>query len=312
MARLLAVHAHPDDESLTMAGTLAGAVAAGVRVTLVTATLGEQGEVIGHELQGLVADRADQLGGYRYTELRSAAAALGVADWRLLGGVGAWRDSGMAGTPSADHPRAFVRARPDGPDHELAVAALLAVLDEVAPDVVLTYAADGGYGHPDHVTTHQVTAAAFTRWTADGAHAARLLAVVRPREAFTAALAALSVPAGYRRVPAEDLGFLVDDEEADVAVPVAPAAARARAAALRAHATQVTVFGGDEHQEVPARLPDGFVLSNRLVQPLLDHEFFRLLAGPAYPAAPRPAGDLFAGLVTGPTDGPHGGTQGLR
>ena len=61
-----------------MAGTLAGAVASGVRVTLVTATLGEQGEVIGDELAGLTADRADQLGGYRYTELRSACAALYV------------------------------------------------------------------------------------------------------------------------------------------------------------------------------------------------------------------------------------------
>lgn len=300
MARLLAVHAHPDDESLTMAGTLAGAVAAGVRVTLVTATLGEQGEVIGHELQGLVADRADQLGGYRYTELRSAAAALGVADWRLLGGVGAWRDSGMVGTPSADHPRAFVRARAGGPDHDLAVAALLAVLDEVQPEVVLTYAADGGYGHPDHITAHDVTAAAFAQWTADQPdRPARLLAVVRPRRLFADALAALDVPAGYRRVPAEDLGFLIDDEDVDVAVHVGPAAAKARAAALRAHATQVTVFGGDEHQEVAARVPDGFVLSNRLVQPLLDHEFFRLSAGPGYPDEPRPAGDLFAGLLTG-------------
>ncbi len=57
-------------------------------MTLVTATLGEQGEVIGDELQGLVADRADQLGGYRLTELRGACAALGVADQRMLGGVG--------------------------------------------------------------------------------------------------------------------------------------------------------------------------------------------------------------------------------
>ncbi len=302
MPALLAVHAHPDDESLTMAATLAGAVAAGVRVTLVTATLGEQGEVIGHELQGLVADRADQLGGYRYTELRAAASALGVADWRLLGGVGAWRDSGMAGTPSAAHPRAFVRARPGGPDHDLAVAALLAVLDEVAPDVVLTYAADGGYGHPDHIATHEVTAAAFAQWTADGTRSARLLAVARPREAFTAALADLTVPAGFTRVPADDLGFLVDDAAVDVAVPVGPHAAAARAAALRAHATQVTVFGGDPHLEVTARLPDGFVLSNKRVQPLLPYESFQLLAGPAYPAGERPATDLFSGSDS--ADGP--------
>lgn len=299
MARMLAVHAHPDDESLTMAGTLAGAVAAGVRVTLVTATLGEQGEVIGRELQGLVADRADQLGGYRYTELQAAAAALGVADRRLLGGVGSWRDSGMVGTPSAEHPRAFVRARPGGPDHDLAVAALLAVLDEVEPDVVLTYAADGGYGHPDHIATHEVTAAAFAQWTADGSRTARLLAVVRPRAQFTAALDALTVPAGWERVPADDLGFLVPDDEVDVAVPVGTVAAQARARALRAHATQVTVFGGDPHLEVAARVPDGFVLSNLRVQPLLPAEHFHLLAGPAYPEDSRPASDLFAGLPDG-------------
>ena len=104
--RLLAVHAHPDDESLTMAGTLAGVVAGGHRVTVVTATLGEQGEVIGSELQGLVAEKADQLGGYRLTELRAACAALGIVDHRFLGGVGRFRDSGMAGTPSTGRPRA--------------------------------------------------------------------------------------------------------------------------------------------------------------------------------------------------------------
>src|SRR6478609_31589 len=113
-----------------MACTLAGAVASGAAVTLVTATLGEQGEVIGEELQGLVADRADQLGGYRLWELRHACAALGVVDHRLLGGVGEFRDSGMAGTPSAHHPRAFVRAAPGGPDHPRAVRALAAVIDE--------------------------------------------------------------------------------------------------------------------------------------------------------------------------------------
>ena len=76
--------------------------------------------MIGDELQGLVADRADQLGGYRLTELRAACAALGMptTDARRLG---AFRDSGMAGTPSADHPRAFVRAQRGGPDHDRAV-----------------------------------------------------------------------------------------------------------------------------------------------------------------------------------------------
>ena len=183
---LLAVHAHPDDESLSMAGTLAGAVTSGAHVTLVTATLGEQGEVIGEELQGLVADRADQLGGYRLTELRAACAALGIVDHRMLGGIGEFRDSGMVGTPSAEHPRAFVRAGLGGPDHARAVEALARVIDEVEPAVLLTYDSDGGYGHPDHVAAHQVALAAVAaaRWRTP-----RVLAVFRPAAATRAAFA---------------------------------------------------------------------------------------------------------------------------
>ncbi len=279
---LLAVHAHPDDESLTMAGTLAGAVASGVDVTLVTATLGEQGEVIGDELAGLVADRADQLGGYRYTELRTACAALGVTDRRMLGGLGAFRDSGMAGTPSAAHPRAFVRARLGGPDHGRAVAALVEVIEEIRPLVLLTYDADGGYGHPDHIAVHQVALAAVSAavWRVP-----RVLAVVRPALVINAAVDALAIPAPYRRVPASELGSLIDDAAVAVAVPVT-SWDRQRREALAAHATQVALFTG------------GFALSNGLGQPLVDTEYYRPLAGDPVPAGPAggPASDLFTGL----------------
>lgn len=272
--RLLAVHAHPDDESITMGGTLARYVDAGAVVTLVTATLGEEGEVIGDELQGLVSGRADQLGGYRYTEWRTACAALGIRDRRLLGGLGTFRDSGMAGTPSAAHPRAFVRAGVGGPDHARAVQALAEVIGQTRPDVVLTYAADGGYGHPDHIATHQVTVAAAR------GRAKRVLAAVRPRSAAAAALAGLPVPAGYRAAEAADLGYLADS--CDVAVDVTAWADRRRAA-LAAHATQLELIDG------------GFALSNRIAQPTFDVECFAVLAG-----APLPPGgiadDLFAGL----------------
>lgn len=280
---LLAVHAHPDDESLTMAGTLALTTAAGIRTTVVTATLGEQGEVIGDELQGLVAERADQLGGYRLTELRAACAALGVTDHRLLGGIGGFRDSGMAGTVSADHPRAFVRAVPGGPDHDRAVAALAAVIDETEPAVLLTYDADGGYGHPDHVAAHQVALAAVAaaRWRIP-----RVLAVIRPRAATLAAFAGFIGPAGYQRVAAGDVGFLADDDLVAVAVPVAGATA-ARARALAAHATQVELLPGG-----------GFALSNRIAQPLPEIEYYRLLGGEAPPrrADGSATADVFAGL----------------
>lgn len=281
--RLLAVHAHPDDESLTMAATLAGAAARGDAVTLVTATLGEQGEVIGAELQGLVADRADQLGGYRLTELRAACAALGVTDQRMLGGIGAFRDSGMAGTPSAEHPRAFVLAGIGGPDHRRAVEALVGVIDQTQPQVLLTYAADGGYGHPDHVAAHQVAVAAAA---AAGWRVPRVLGVIRPVTATTAAFTAFTGPAEYLRAGADEVGFLAADDEVAVAVSVAGVEAP-RERALAAHATQVEV------------LPGGFALSNRIAQPLSDFEYYRLLAGDPPPRRPdgSPAADVFAGLA---------------
>ena len=275
--RLLAVHAHPDDESITMGGTLARYAAEGVEVTLVTATLGEEGEVIGDELQGLTAARADQLGGYRYTELRNACAALGLSDRRMLGGIGAHRDSGMIGTPSAAHPRAFARAGTGGPDHLSAVRELTAVIQEIRPQVLLTYDADGGYGHPDHVATHQVAMAAAAE------RVPRVLAAVRTAAGAANALAALTVPAGYRSAVPVDLGYLAPPDQVSVAVDVGRWA-DARRLALAAHATQVELIGG------------GFALSNRIAQPTCDVEYFKLLSGVPLPGPPL-ADDVFAGLV---------------
>lgn len=286
------MHAHPDDESITMGATLARYAARGIPVTLVTATLGEQGEVMrGHPAAGLEADGADQLGGYRWAELAGACRAMGVTDRRILGGLGRFRDSGMAGTPSADHPRAFCRAGAGGPDHDEAVAALLAVLDDVRPAVVLTYDTDGGYGHPDHVATHQVALAAVRAWAKRGT-TGRLLAVVRPRSVLGAALDELwsgPLPAGYRRPQLDDLGSTVADDAVDVTVPVGPWRA-ARRSAMAAHATQLEVWPG---------AVDGFALTNLLAQPLPDAEYFRLLAGPEVPAG---ATDLFAGMGAGAND----------
>src|SRR5882757_11480654 len=95
--RLLLVHAHPDDESIGSGTTMARYVAEGASVTLVTCTLGELGEVLVPALEGIGAERGDQLGGYRISELDKAMQALGVTDHRFLGGAGRWRDSGMMG-----------------------------------------------------------------------------------------------------------------------------------------------------------------------------------------------------------------------
>src|SRR5215212_5485311 len=149
--RLLLVHAHPDDETINNGATMARYVAEGASVTLLTCTLGEEGEVLVPELAQLAADQADQLGGYRIGELAAAMAALGVTDWRWLGGAGRYRDSGMMGTPANSHPRAFWNA-----DLEEAAAHAVAVVREVRPQVVVTYDENGGYGHPDHIQAHRV------------------------------------------------------------------------------------------------------------------------------------------------------------
>ena len=154
--RLLLVHAHPDDESIGTGATMARYAAEGARVTLVTCTLGEDGEIIPPSLAHLAADQEDRLGEYRIGELAAACAVLGVADHRFLGGPGRWRDSGMMGTPANDDPRCFWRA-----DLDEAARALLDVITEVRPQVLVTYDANGFYGHPDHIQAHRVAWRAF-------------------------------------------------------------------------------------------------------------------------------------------------------
>src|SRR5688500_16366304 len=155
--RLLLVHAHPDDETINNGATMARYVAEGASVTLLTCTLGEEGEVLVPELAQLAADQADQLGGYRIWELRGAMDALGVSDIRFLGGAGRYRDSGMMGTPANEKPRAFWNA-----DLDEAVAHAVAVVRAVRPQVVVTYDENGGYGHPDHIQARGVARGAGT------------------------------------------------------------------------------------------------------------------------------------------------------
>src|SRR5262245_36538767 len=145
------VHAHPDDETVSTGATMARYADEGALVTLVTCTLGEEGEIHVPALAGLAAAEADQLGGYRIVELRRACEALGVTDHRFLGGVGRYRDSGMMGTPANDHPRSFWQA-----DLDAAAAHLVEVMREIRPQVLVTYDPNGFYGHPDHIQAHRV------------------------------------------------------------------------------------------------------------------------------------------------------------
>jgi N-acetyl-1-D-myo-inositol-2-amino-2-deoxy-alpha-D-glucopyranoside deacetylase len=154
--RLLLVHAHPDDESIGTGATMAKYAAEGAGVTLVTCTLGELGEIIPPELADLAFDKENKLGQYRIGELDAACAALRVKDHRFLGGPGHWHDSGMMGTASNDWDGSFWRA-----DVDEAAGALLAIIEEVRPQVLVTYDANGFYGHPDHIQAHRVAWRAF-------------------------------------------------------------------------------------------------------------------------------------------------------
>jgi len=149
MAGLLAFHAHPDDESISMGGTLAEYAERGTPVTVVTATRGEAGEI--HNRTDAERVR-HHLGEIREAEERAACAILGVDDVVFLG----YRDSGMMGTGDNANPSAFWNA-----DFMEGVGRLVRVIRARRPDVLTAYDPYGGYGHPDHIQTHRIGTAAF-------------------------------------------------------------------------------------------------------------------------------------------------------
>src|SRR3954465_12491045 len=282
--RLLLVHAHPDDEAINNGATMARYVAEGVGVTLLTCTLGEEGEVLVPELAQLAPDQADQLGGYRIGELAAAMAALGVTDHRWLGGAGRYRDSGMMGTPANGHRRAFWNA-----DLEEAAAHAGAVVREGRPQVLVTYDENGGYGHPDHIQAHRVAMRAVEAAADPDFHpelgepwqVAKVYWCALPRSVVQQGIDALA--AMGEASPFAGLGdldgveFIVPDEVGAAAVDGRPYAG-AKDAALRAHPTQITVDG------------PFFALSNNLGQQVLGLEYYRPLPGRPGHAGARPRG----------------------
>lgn len=209
--RPLFLHAHPDDESISTGGTLAGLVAAGRRPVLLTGTRGERGEVVPGELHHL--EGTPELALHREGELERALLELGGVPQAFLG---AYSDSGMEWGDDG-----FARAADDAPAAALSLAPLETVVDAViagaerlaggAPTSVVSYDELGGYGHPDHVRMHDA-----------GREVARhygvpFFAIVEPR---------------------------VDGSViADVAVPLRGEPLRRKVAAMAAHATQLTVAG---------------------------------------------------------------------
>ncbi|GII21103.1 N-acetyl-1-D-myo-inositol-2-amino-2-deoxy-alpha-D-glucopyranoside deacetylase [Planosporangium mesophilum] len=228
------VHAHPDDETIGTGATMAHYAAAGAHVTLVTCTLGEEGEIHVPALSGLAADQADQLGGYRIAELDAACRALGVTDHRFLGGAGRFRDSGMMGLPTNDHPRAFW-----GADLDEAAGLLLEIIREVRPQVLVTYDPNGFYGHPDHIQAHRVAM-----------RAVEMAGDLAPRKVYWTAVPRSVLAAGMAQFAessdnpfggvsnADDLPF--GSPESEIAACVdGQKHADAKLAAIEAHATQI-------------------------------------------------------------------------
>jgi N-acetyl-1-D-myo-inositol-2-amino-2-deoxy-alpha-D-glucopyranoside deacetylase len=304
--RLLLVHAHPDDETINNGVTMARYVAEGAQVTLVTCTRGEQGEVIPPELAHLVADRDDALGPYRVGELAAAMKELGVTDHRFLGegcvrydgSPLTYRDSGMTFDadgvivlPDDARPDAFARADLDEPATWLAD-----LVGELQPQVVVTYEPGGGYGHPDHVQAYRVATRAVELAAAreaagepGGWQVSKVYWCAIPEGLVRRTAAAMADNPDHpfaRWVEGGMPSMVMADELVTTSIDGA-GYLDCKTAALRAHATQISVDG------------PFFALSNGIDQPLAAREFYRLAQGDV--AGPRDdegrESDLFAGCA---------------
>ncbi|MFL5778782.1 MAG: PIG-L family deacetylase [Chloroflexota bacterium] len=149
---LMTVHAHPDDETIGTGGTMAKAVAEGRRVVVVTCTHGELGEIVVPDLD--TPENHHRLARIRAVELERAMDVLGVTEWENLD----YRDSDMMGRVGNRDPRSFWQA-----DLDEAARRLVWLIRLYRPDVITTYNSFGGYGHPDHIRTHDVAIRAYPR-----------------------------------------------------------------------------------------------------------------------------------------------------
>lgn len=145
--RLLAVFAHPDDESFGPGGTLALYAGRGDEVYLICATRGEVGEAPAG-LNGFAS-----VGEMREDELRRAASVLGLKAVHFLG----YRDSGMPGSPDNHHPQALTMASLNEVAQQVAD-----YIREIRPQVIITFDPIGGYRHPDHIAIHRAAVEAFS------------------------------------------------------------------------------------------------------------------------------------------------------
>ena len=281
--RLLLVHAHPDDETINNGVTMAKYAASGAQVTLVTCTRGEEGEVLVTELANLASDKDDKLGEHREIELKDAMAQLGINDFRFLGAPSKkWRDSGMMGTPANDRGDVFWQADLDEASNEL-----VKIILEIKPQVLITYDEFGGYGHPDHIKAHRVAMRAAELAANQGWQVNKIYWNTMPRSVIQMGIEKMKEVGSdfFGAESADDLPFAKPDELVSTVVN-APEYVPAKLAAMKAHATQISVDG------------PFFALSNNLGLSVWGDEYYTLVKGEK--AAPFDANgrelDIFAGI----------------
>ena len=281
--RLLLVHAHPDDETIGNGVTMAKYATAGTQVTLVTCTRGEEGEVLLSELANLASDKDDKLGEQRIIELKNAMHELGIKDYRFLGAPNKkWRDSGMMGTPQNDRNDVFWQT-----DLDEAALELVKIILEIKPQVLITYDEFGGYGHPDHIKAHRVAMRAAELAIDQGWQISKIYWNTTPRSVVQEGIEKMKEVGSdfFGAESVEDLPWAKPDELVTTVIN-APEFVPQKLAAMKAHATQISIDG------------PFFALSNNLGLEVWGDEYYTLVKGEV--AAPFDTKgrelDIFAGV----------------
>jgi N-acetyl-1-D-myo-inositol-2-amino-2-deoxy-alpha-D-glucopyranoside deacetylase len=262
-ARILLVHAHPDDETINNGATMAMYAAQGAAVTLITCTRGEEGEVLVPDLAHIAAAHNDELGAHREIELADAMKALGIDDFRFLGAPEiAYRDSGMMGTPPNDRPEVFWQA-----DVDQASKYLVEIIEEIKPHVLITYDEIGGYGHPDHIQAHRVAMAAASQATWK---IPKIYWNTMPKSVIADGIEKMKALGSdfFGAESVDDLPFAKDDESVTTLID-GNEYVQAKMDAMAAHRTQIALDG------------PFFALSNNIGLQVWGHEYYTLVHGQA-------------------------------
>lgn len=259
--RILLVHAHPDDETINNGATMAKYAAGGAGVTLITCTRGEEGEVLVPGLVHLASSDQDQLGTHREGELSLAMKELGITDFRFLGAPSVkFRDSGMMGTPPNDNPDVFWQA-----DIDSAAQYLVDVIEEVKPQILITYDEFGGYGHPDHIQANRIAmrASEISDWKIQ-----KIYWNTMPKSVLAQGIAKMKEIGSdfFGAETVDDLPFAKDDAFVTTLVDGSKFV-DSKLAAMKAHETQITLDG------------PFFALSNNLGQQIWGDEYYTLVKG---------------------------------